>query len=200
MASTSGSNVTATGSEAVLIGGSSTTTTASNNANPAGDTLVEVKDWEAEATKWRDLARKHEERAKANATAAKELEQVRQQSMSDQEKAVAAARAEGLAEGMATGAAKVVRAEIRAAAAGRLSADQLTTLLEGINLAAFLGDDGEVDEPKVARFVDGIAPKPDEDEGSGTFPDLGQGARGGQNAALNGDPLLRALKAKVGVR
>jgi hypothetical protein len=37
----------------------------------------------------------HEDRAKANANAAKELEQVRQQSMTDQEKAVEAARIEG---------------------------------------------------------------------------------------------------------
>lgn len=159
------------------------------------------KDWQAEATKWQSLARKNEERAKANATAAKELEQIRQQSMSELEKAVAQARAEGHAEGLTAGMARVVKAEIRAAAAGRMSAEQLGALLEATNLAVFIGEDGDVDEAKVLRFVDGIAPMPTEEETRPGFPDLGQGARGGSsNTALNGDPLLRDLKAKLGVR
>jgi hypothetical protein len=185
---------------------SDTTTTDASDANnddtgQTPDTGDTGKDWAAEAAKWRDLARKHEERSKANATAAKELEQLRQQSMSDQEKAVAEAKAAGLAEGLVAGAAKVAAAEVRAAAAGRPI--DVEALLEGTNLAVFIDDDGEVDRVKIARFVDGIAPKPDgtdQDIRHG-FPDLGQGARGGgQNAALNGDPLLRDIKSKLGIR
>jgi hypothetical protein len=159
----------------------------------------DAKDWKAEAEKWRALSRETEKKAKANA---QELEQLRQQSMSDQEKAVAAARAEGRAEGLAIGTQRVVRAEIRAAAAGRLTAEQLDALLEATNLAVFIGEDGEVDEAKVLRFVNGIAPTPDEAEQATRqgFPDLGQGARGSSSMALNGDPLLRDLKAKLGVR
>ena len=52
----------------------------------------------ADLEKWKAQARKHEERAKANANAAKELEQVRQASMSDQEKAVEIARQQARAE------------------------------------------------------------------------------------------------------
>lgn len=161
----------------------------------------EEKDWKAEAEALMAEARKWEGRAKANASAAKELEQLRTQAMTDQEKAVAAARQEGHAEGLAAGMARVVRAEIRAAAAGRMSTEQLAALLEATNLAVFIGEDGDVDEAKVQRFVDGIAPMPTEDETRVGFPDLGQGARGGSsNMALNGDPLLRDLKAKLGIR
>lgn len=188
----------------------SSAATSANTNSTAGSIQIgespvtgDLTDWKAESDKWKDLARKHEERAKANASASKELETLRQQSMSDQEKAVAQAKAEGMAEGLAAGAAKVVAAEIRAAAAGRMTGEQLQALLEGINLVAFIGTDGEVDEAKVARFVDGIAPAPDEEqrETRQGFPDLGQGARGGMsNAALNGDPLLQDLKAKLGIR
>jgi hypothetical protein len=180
-----------------------TTTTTETTQTEVSESATgeETKDWAAEATKWRELARKHEDRAKSNANAAKELEQLRQSAMSDQEKAVAQARTEGHAEGLAAGMARVVKAEIRAAAAGRMSAEQLGALLEATNLAVFIGEDGDVDEAKVARFVDGIAPMPSEEETRPGFPDLGQGARGGSsNQALNGDPLLRDLKAKLGVR
>jgi hypothetical protein len=184
-----------------------TTTDTTNDAKDTGqptDMGDAGKDWAAEAAKWRDLARKHEERSKANATAAKELDQLRQQSMSDQEKAAAQAKAEGRAEGLAAGASKVAAAEIRAAAAGRMTPEQIQSYLETVNLALFIDANGEVDEVAVQRAVDGIAPKPgdDEKETRQGFPDLGQGARGGanSNAALNGDPLLRDLKAKLGIR
>lgn len=176
--------------------------TGSENAGQA-DTAEDTgdnKDWQSEATKWQNLARKHEERAKANATAAKELEQLRQQSMSDQEKAMATARAEGKAEALAAVMGKLAAAEIRAAAAARLSDEQLEALLEATNVAVFIGEDGEIDRAKVQRFVDGIAPPLTEEETRPRFPDLGQGARGGSNAALNGDPLLRDLKSKLGIR
>lgn len=159
----------------------------------------ESKDWQAEATKWQALARKQEERAKANASAAKELEQLRQQSMSDQEKAVAVARAEGKAEALSAVMGQLAAAEIRAAAAGRMSEEQLEALLEATNTAVFIGENGDIDRAKVQRFVDGIAPPLAEEPVPAGFPDLGQGARG-SNAALNGDPLLRDLKSKLGIR
>lgn len=181
-------------------------TTDGGDAGQASEAQPEMggeaqKDWQAEAAKWQALARKNEDRAKMNANAAKELEQLRQSAMSDQEKAVTQARSEGHAEGLAAGMARVVKAEIRAAAASRMAKEQLDTLLEATNLAVFVGEDGDVDVDKVMRFVDGIAPLPDEKENPRSgFPDLGQGARGGgANAPLNGDPLLRDIKKKLGV-
>lgn len=155
-------------------------------------------DLTSEVEKWKSLARKHEEKAKANADAAKELEKVRQQSMTETEKAVSEAFAKGRSEGLSEGGAKVARAEVRAAAAGRLDADQVATLLDGLNLAAFLGDDGEVDQAKVAAFIDGIAPKPDPDKPA-AFPDLGQGVRGSE-VPLGSDALGRILQKQLGIR
>lgn len=156
-------------------------------------------DWQAEAEKWQSLARKHEDRSKSNAAAAKELEQLKTSMLDDQQKAVAEAKAAGVAEAAARYGSQIVAAEIRAAAAGRLEAEQVATLVDGINLAAFLTDDGDVDTDKVSAFIDGLAPKADPSPGS-PFPDLGQGARPGAGVALNGDPLEAALKAKLGIR
>ena len=149
----------------------------------------------AEVEKWKAQARKHEERAKANAAAAKELEQVRLSSMSEQEQAVEKARIEARAEAIAEVNAQLVDARLEAAAAGRLAPEQLAALLTGINRASFLNDDGTVNGDAISAFVDGIAPA------SGTsFPDLGQGARTGGAMALNGDPIERALRDKLGIR
>lgn len=155
---------------------------------------VEEVDWKAEADKWKAQARKHEERAKTNASAVKDLEQFRQASMTEQEKAVEQAKADARAAAFAEVGAKVAKAEVRAAAAGRLADEQVDTLLDGLNLAAFLDADGEVDRDRITAFIDGIVPKQTD-----TFPDLAQGARS-EAVALNGDPLLRDLKSKLNIR
>lgn len=184
-----------------------TTETEQADASATTDTEgTETTDYKAEAEKWQALARKHEDRAKKNATAEKELEELRKQAMTDQERAVAEAKAQGRTETLAEMGSKLVLAEFRAVAAGRLDDDQLTTLLENLNVTGLLTDAGDVDQAKVARVVDGIAPK-EADAGTGTAtttqqtrPDLGQGARADSSKALNGDPLLRDLKAIVGAR
>lgn len=57
------------------------------------------KDWQAEAEKWKSLARKHEGTAKQNADKAKQYDTLAEASKSEQEKAVEAAKAEGIAAG-----------------------------------------------------------------------------------------------------
>jgi hypothetical protein len=171
------------------------TTTTPPPAPDAPTATDDTTDWKAEAEKFKTLSRKHEERAKANAAAAKELEQVRQQHMTEQEKAVEQARAEGRSEAVRASSERVVSAEIRAAAAGRLSKEQLDELVDGINTAKFVDDDGDVDVDKVQRFVDGIAPAPT-DPG---FPDLGQGARGAGTGG-SADQLLDDVKRLTGTR
>lgn len=143
-----------------------------------------------------DAEREARKAAEKAAKAAKaELDALRQASMSDQEKAVAEAQAKGRTEAMTALGSKLAAAEIRAAAAGRLTDEQLVALLDGLNFASFVNEDGEVDQAKVVKFVDGIAPKPDPSV-TPTFPDLGQGAR--QTLALGSDPLLESLKKSVG--
>jgi len=77
---------------------------------------------------------------------------------SDGEKAVKAARDEE--QGKVTGewAPRVVRSEFKAAAKGVLSADQLTALLEDLDLSKYLTPKGDVDEEKVEKKVAAFAP------------------------------------------
>jgi hypothetical protein len=165
---------------------------------PADAPDTDTTDWKAEAEKHKALARKHEDRAKANAAAAKELESLRASTMTDQEKAVAEAVAQARQETLAAVGSHLAAAEVRIAAAGRLDDAQLSTLLDNVDLAKFLAEDGTVDGARVAAFVDGIAPKPTDNAGGFPPVDLGQGARSGP--ALNSDPLLDAIKSAVGTR
>lgn len=156
-----------------------------------GDTT----DWKAEAEKWQALSRKNEERAKSNGDAAKELEKLRQASMSDQEKAVAVAVEAAKAETMRTVGARLVDAEVKAAAAGRTV--DVEALLEGLDRSRFLDDSGEPNTKAITAWVDRIAPVTEPSKPG--FPDLGQGQRGNGNGALAlNDPLLKDLVAKVG--
>lgn len=149
-----------------------------------------------------DAGKKAIDRMKAERNAAqaqakaleKELEEIKRSQMTDQEKAIAEARAEARAEALAEAGSNIAAAEFKAAAAGRLEDDQLTTLLDGLDLKAFLTD-GQVDTAKIASFMDGIAPPQGERR---MTSDLGQGART-TSTALNGDPLLRDLKSKLGI-
>lgn len=146
------------------------------------DTGDQQQDWQAEAEKWKALARKHEtenakalERIRTNTAALKELEQLKQQSMTEQEKAVAQARAEARTEALRTVGGRLVDAEVRVAATGRPI--DVPTLLEGLDRTRFLNDDGEPDTAAITAWVDKLAPPPAEPAKPG-FPDLGQGARG----------------------
>lgn len=171
-----------------------TTQTATDTNEATADTAPDLA---KEVEKWQALARKHEDRAKANATAAKELEKLRTESMSDMEKAIAQARQEAATEATKGFGARLVDAEVKAAAAGRPV--DVDALLEGLDRNRFLTDDGEPDQAAISAWVDRIAPV--RDEAAAVLPtDLGQGVRPGASAALNGDPLLRDLKSKLGIR
>lgn len=169
------------------------TTDAPTNENPPDETAT---DSTAEVEKWKALARKNEERAKANAAAAKELEELRKTMMSDQERAVEEAKAAGRAETLAEVSAELVAASITAAAAGRLAPEQIEKLVANINPLNFLGEDGRVSAPLVAEFVDGIAPTNNEPASPPPL-DLGQGTRGAP-PALNSSELENSLRRAVG--
>lgn len=161
--------------------------------------VVDTVDLAAELDKWKANARKNEERAKANATAAKELEQLKATMMTDQERAINEARQSARAEALAEASAEVVRAKIAAAAAGRMTEAQLEALTATVDTGKFLGEDGKVDPTLITGFVEGIAPP---QPTAPQVPDFGQGARNAQQAgappALNSDALLESLKAAVG--
>ncbi len=150
---------------------------AADKGYPDHTPVVEMTDGQ-QAAYWRAQSRKHEGRAKARedyddvkAKAAR-LDAIEAANATEQEKAAKAAREEGKAEGYREATPRIVRAEFRAAAAGRIESDRLAAILEPLDLGKFLDDSGDVDTDKVSSFVDGIAP----DRGNG-FPDLGQGRR-----------------------
>lgn len=156
----------------------------------------DATDHKAEAEKWKALARKHEADFKKTA---RELDGFKQASMSDQEKAVAAAvdaaRNEARTETLRTVGSRLVDAEVKAAAAGR--AVDVEALLEGLDRSRFLDDEGEPNVKAITAWVDRIAPAPQ--PGQTLRVDLGQGNRGtGNGAVALNDPLLKDLVAKVG--
>lgn len=63
---------------------------------------------------------------------------------------------------------------IRVHATGRLSDDQLKTVLEGLNLSRFLTDKGRVDTAKVTAFVNALTPAVETKNGPSSH---GQGSR-----------------------
>jgi hypothetical protein len=169
--------------------GTETTETTETGTDTAPDLTAEVEKWKAQA-------RKHEERAKANSTAAKELEALKQQTMSDTEKAIEAARNETRVTVLREVASKLVDAEVRAAAAGRsIDAD---ALLDGLDRTRFLTDEGDVDRDALTEWMDRIAPK---STASDPFAgiDMGQGTRTRSDdpLALNGDPMLKAVTDRL---
>jgi hypothetical protein len=161
-----------------------------------GDHEGTGEDLAAEVAKWKAIARKHEDRAKANAGAAKELESVRQASMSDIEKAVAMARDEARAQALLEAGEELVDEVIRNASkdAG-VDAD---VLLEGLDRRRFLGEDNKPDRKAIGAWFGRLVPKPDPGSSDKRFPDLGQGSRIPPHA-LNGDPLLNDLKSALGI-
>jgi hypothetical protein len=171
-------------------------TTETTTEAPATETPV---DHAAEAEKWKTLARKHEERAKANQNAAKELESLRQSQMTEQERAVAEAKALARTETLKEIGAHLVIAEFRAQSAGRLTPEQVAELVEDLDMTKYLTESGEVDAERVTKKVAALAPQPTEPTAP-TWPDLGQGARDTSTLALNDDGLTDALMRKVGAK
>jgi len=162
----------------------------------ASDTGAETTDWRAEAEKYRELHRKQETRAKANAEAARELERVRRETMSETERAVAEAVARREADLRSEYGSRLAGAALDGALGSRMAPDAKAALLAGLDFARFLDEAGEVDQAAVNAFASTVAP---ESHTPTAFPDLGQGVR---VPVANGspDPLLGALKGKLGIQ
>lgn len=109
------------------------------------------KDWEAEAAKWKALARKHEN---ANASSLKELEQLRTAQMSDTEKAIAEAEKRGRDAALKELRADMARSKLQAQAAGKIA--DVEALLEVVDVSRFLKEDG-IDEEAIAATIERFA-------------------------------------------
>ena len=136
-----------------------TTTTATPDTPETTPAQETSEDWKAKYESLLKDARKHEDRAKANSAAAKELEALRAKSMTDQEKAVADAKAEARAETLREVGGKLTEASIRVAAAGRPV--DVDALIEGIDASRFLDANGDPDTKAIAAWLDKVSPVAD---------------------------------------
>jgi multidrug efflux pump subunit AcrA (membrane-fusion protein) len=160
-----------------------TTTAASESDTLSNDPLAEME-------KWKNLARKHEDRAKANAKAAAELEELKKSMLTDQEKAIDEARREARQQTVAEYSTKLVDAKLEASLNGRILDANAVLSFEK---SQFITKDGDIDEDAISNWVESNTKTPE-----AVYPDLAQGQRG--NApALNSDPLLADLKSKLGI-
>lgn len=102
-------------------------------------------------TDWKAEARKHEARAKKNADAASELAKIKEANATDQEKAVNAAKAE-----VQTVANKrVVRAEVRAQAAGLFADPSDAPLYVDLD-SIEVNDDGDPDTDAIGKALKAV--------------------------------------------
>jgi len=168
----------------------------SDEVQPEETTITEstdTVDLAIEAEKWKQLARKHEDRAKANADAAKELEQLKQSMLTETEKAIEQAKAESRKATVLEYSSKLVEAKLESYLNGKvLDANALLSF----NKSAFITDDGDINDDALRQWVESNTASPEPTKP--VYPDLGQGNRGAA-PALNSDPLLADLKAKLGI-
>jgi hypothetical protein len=161
---------------------------------PADTPTAEMTGEQREAY-WKHQAKQHETAWKKRAgdltpeklqelrDKAKKHDELEYELGSDKEKAVADAKRDATAAATSTYLPRLVSAEFRAEAAGRIAPERLATILEPLDMSKFLTSDGDVDTAKVSAFVNGIAP--DTGAGNPTPPrkpgpsSTGQGNRGG---------------------
>ncbi|MFI6052783.1 hypothetical protein ACIBCO_22210 [Streptomyces violascens] len=119
----------------------------------------------AEVAKWKALSRKNETAFKA---ADKQLTDFRQASMTEQERAIEAARAEARTAALSEVGSQLVAAELRAEAA---STGATLPAADYLNLARFLGEDGQLDTNAISSFVTSLSPstpqQPEYDQDAG---------------------------------
>src|SRR4051812_25408166 len=113
---------------------------------------VDNTDWKAEARKW-------EQRAKDNQKAAREFESQRKASMTEAERAVAEARESATAEVRKEYGSRLAQTEFRAAAATRNPEFDVAKALKYVDLASFVGEDGEPDTKAITAAVNDLIPE-----------------------------------------
>jgi len=124
-------------------------------AQPTEDTTdqaADTTDWKAEARKW-------EQRAKENKAAAAEVEKARKAAMSESERAVAEAEERGRMAVRTEYAQRLARAEFIAEAAKRNPGYDTAAILDDLNLARYIGEDGEPDSKALAAAVQRLIPE-----------------------------------------
>lgn len=108
---------------------------------------------------------------------ASKLDELEAANASELDKAVKAARDEARAEVVREFGQKLAAGIIKAELSQRMKPADADALIGDLNLAKYVGEDGEVDSDAIKSLIDRVAPK--------VQTDLGQGARGGQAKPKN---------------
>ncbi len=145
-----------------------------------------------------DLARERDAR-QAETKRAKQLEaeldKLRAGAMSETEKAIEQAKKEGRAEAGATYNKRLVQAEVRAAAAGKLADPE--DAIRFLDLDQFkVDDDGDVDKKPITKALEDLVKAKPYLSAGATRPtgDADQGARGGPAGSSMNDLIRSALR------
>lgn len=134
------------------------------------DTPVEQMTVEQAAAYWKHQSKRHEQRNRewkdaAGGKSAAEIkaaldaaEKLRQQNLSDQEKAVEEAAAKGKAEGARTAALAAARMAFEFALGHDSEKNDQSDLIDTLDLSKVVKDDGQIDTAKVRSIVSKLAP------------------------------------------
>ncbi len=117
----------------------------------------------------------------------RELEQARTAQMNDSERATAEAVTKARAEERGTWAQRLAAAQFVALAARRNADFDAQAVLDDLNLARYVGDDGEPDEKALGGVVERLVPSSAPNPRPSGDADLGP-----RPVALNADPRQRA--------
>jgi hypothetical protein len=152
-----------------------TETTETPEVEAASTEDTATVDLAAEVEKWKSLSRKNEQQAKANALAAKELEELKRGQLSDTERLIEQTKEETARAIRQEFAQKLVDAELKAALNGRVL--EGNALLD-FNRSSFITDSGDIDTASIQSWVEAHSKT-----ASLPAPDLGQGVRGSNPSA-----------------
>lgn len=149
--------------------------------------VEDTTDWKAESRKW-------EARSKENAAAAKEHQKARESAMTESERAVAEAEERGKSSVRTEYGQRLARSEFLAEAAKRNPTWDAQAVLEDLNLARYVGDDGEPDSKAILAAVGRIVPGSTTETVPPAF-DLGARKTAPPTASMNGAIRLAAGRA-----
>lgn len=161
-------------------------TSTSDAAAPEPSATDDLGDPGKKALEAERTARKEAE--KARKALERELEAVRTANLSEAEKAVAEAEKRGRTAARTEYGQRLVRSDFVAAAARRNPEYDAASVLDDLNLARFLTEDGEPDTEAIAKAVERLVPT----TAGPRFGSADQGPRGGSTTPDFNQQLRRA--------
>ena len=165
-------------------------------ADPAAQLTEAPKDDTAQTddTDWKAEARKWEQRAKDNQKAAKDFEAQRKAAMTEAERAVLEAEERGRMAALTSFGQRLARTEFIAEAARRNPGFDATSILDDLNLARYIGEDGEPDSKAIAKAAQRLIP-----EASGTPqpPSFDGGTRQAAPSSASMSDLIRQAAGRA---